>query len=71
MDSLSMTTKANIIDKLDNFYEPDSMDNEYHKLSIMVNWLEKMPFGVSKSLPVSSKNTPLEVGNFLKKPEIL
>ena len=66
MDSLSTQNKVNIIDKLDNFYSLDKTDNEYHKLSTWVNWLEKVPFGTFKNLDVNNTSSPIKIGNFLK-----
>lgn len=66
MDSISQQNKCNIIDKLDNLYNLDQGDNEYHKLATWVNWLEKVPFGVIKSLPVTNKSSPVKIGQFLK-----
>ena len=43
LESISLNNKLNIIDKLDNFYNLDPSDNEYHKLSTWVDWLEKVP----------------------------
>jgi len=66
MDNLSLQNKNNIIDKLDNLNTLDSTDNEYHKLSTWVSWLEKIPFGENKDLQVTNKSTPIKIGNFLK-----
>jgi ATP-dependent Lon protease len=66
MDNLSLQNKNNIIDKLNNLNTLDSTDNEYHKLSTWVSWLEKIPFGENKDLQVTNKSSPIKIGNFLK-----
>ena len=66
LEQISANNKINIIDKLDNFYNLDPGDNEYHKLSTWVDWLEKVPFDNYQNLPVTNKSNPIKIGNFLK-----
>ena len=65
LQNLSNLCKRNIISKLDHFYTLDSTDNEYHKLSVWVDCLDKIPFDSVKNLPVSLSNTSEDISKFL------
>ena len=67
MKSLSDLSKSNIISKLDHFYSLETSDNEFHKLSLWVDTLEKMPFDSLSQLPVNSNSNYKDIGKFLAK----
>ena len=65
LKNISDLCKQNIITRLDHFYTLESTDNEYHKLSVWVDCLEKMPFDNYKNLPVTLKDNYQKINTFL------
>jgi ATP-dependent Lon protease len=63
--NIPLATKSLIIQRIDAFEEMDSTDLEYSKLSKWINGLSRIPFDIYISLPVSLKNSSIEIEEFL------
>ena len=66
LESLSMSCKHNILEKIDRLYSLDPTDNEFSKLNSWLQWLEKIPFGTIHSLPVNNESSKKDIYTFLK-----
>lgn len=67
LKSISMRSKAYIIDRIDHFYTLDSTDNEYHKLYIWTDYINKIEFDKFIKIPISIKDSKENIYNYLYK----
>ena len=63
--NMDIRTKANIIRKIDHFYQLDPSDNEYQKLCPWVEQLDKIPFGKYCPTNVTINNSDEEIQEYL------
>ena len=65
LSPFDVATKAAILHKVDQYYEMDQRDNEYHKLSSWVNGFSKIPFNNYIKMPVTKDDKLFDISRFL------
>ena len=65
MSEMDIKTKAIAMRKLNSISNMDSSGGEYYKLSSYIDGLMKIPFGKYQDLPITIKNTPEEITNYM------
>jgi len=63
--NIPLATKSLIIQRIDSFENMDSNDLEYSKLSKWIYGLDRIPFDIYSSLPVSLNSNATEIEDFL------
>tara|TARA_B110000211_G_scaffold234963_1_gene307840 strand:- start:11918 stop:13486 length:1569 start_codon:yes stop_codon:yes gene_type:complete len=66
MKHLTDESKNNILTKLAQFNKLDPTDNEYHKLSTWLQWLDKVPFDTNFNLTINNTSANRDIVKFLK-----
>ena len=67
LPTLSLDSKHNILQKLEQFNKLETSDNEYFKLSSWINWLDRLPFNKYSQVPITGIKNKYKIAGFLKK----